>query len=152
MPIGQKSITWQMVFCATTGDDVSRSLFDWADRSLFTRARTSYRFCTASMAYAWRIRTAAAAHLIVEPGQKKKANGAERLIRVKAGRKMLKNLWYYMHLSVLQGKTSLLQIVIHVHSFLLLFHCVYFFILLTISAHSVFQDIICNSILTLLSE
>ena len=37
--IGQKSITWQMVFCATTGDDVSRSLFDWADRSLFTRAR-----------------------------------------------------------------------------------------------------------------
>ena len=115
-----------MVFCATTGDDVSRSLFDWADRSLFTRARTSYRFCTASMAYAWRIRTAAAAHLIVEPGQKKKANGAERLIRVKAGRKMPKNLWYYMHLSVLQGKTSLLQIVIHVHSFLLLFHRVYF--------------------------
>ena len=52
------------------------------------------------------------------------ANGAERLIRVKAGRKMPKNLWNYMHLSVLQGKTSLLQIVIH--SFLLLFHRVYF--------------------------
>ena len=37
--IGQKSITWHKVFSATTGDDVSRSLFDWADRSLFTRAR-----------------------------------------------------------------------------------------------------------------
>ena len=42
-----------------------------------------------------------------------------------------------MHLSVLQGKTSLLQIVIHL--FLLLFHRVYFLILLTISAQSVFQ-------------
>ena len=52
-----------------------------------------------------------------------------------------------MHLSVLQGKTSLLQIIIHL--FLLLFHRVYFF-LLTISAQSVFQDIVCNSILTLL--
>ena len=68
------------------------------------------------MAYACRIpiRTAAVAScarflVIVEPTD----IGAERLNRVKAGRKMPKNLCNYMHLSVLQGKTSLLQIVIH---------------------------------------
>ena len=39
---------------------------------------------------------------------------------------MPKNLWNYMHLSVLQGKTSLLQIVIHLFLLLFLFHRVYF--------------------------
>ena len=146
--IGQKSITWQMVFCPTTGDDVSRSLFDWADRSLFTRTRP-----IDSVLQVWLTRAeSASAQLQLRPFLNNYcwANGAERLIRVKAGINMPKNLWNYMHLSVLQSKTSLLQIVIHL--FLLLFHRVYFIILLTISAQSVFQDIVCNSILTLLSE
>ena len=47
--IGQKSITWQKVFCATTGDDVRRSLFNWADRSLFTRARPIYSVLQVSL-------------------------------------------------------------------------------------------------------
>ena len=119
--IGQKSITWQMVFCPTTGDDVSRSLFDWADRSLFTRARP-----IDSVLQVWLTRAESpSAQCELRAFLNCWANGAERLIRVKAGRKMPKNLWNYMHLSVLQGKTSLMQIVIHL--FLLLFHPVYFF-------------------------
>ena len=67
-------------------------------RPVVIYAHASYRFCTASMAYASRIRIrkyscSCARFLIVEP--------TERLIRVKAGRKMSKNLWNYMHLSVL---------------------------------------------------
>ena len=109
-----------MVFCPTTGDDVSRSLFDWAYRSLFTRARP-----IDSVLQVWLTRADPHPHSCARFLIVNWANGApERLIRVKAGRKMPKNLWNYMHLSVLQGKTSLLQIVIHL--FLLLFHRVYF--------------------------
>ena len=120
-----------MVVCPTTGDDVSRSLFDWADRSLFTRTRP-----IDSVLQVWLTRAESAsapAQLQLRaflnncwagrPGQR---SWAERLIWEKAGTKRPKNLWNYMHLSVLQGKTSLLQIVIPVHLFLLLFHCVYF--------------------------
>ena len=137
--IGQKSITWQKVFCATTGDDVSRSLLDWADRSLFTRGRPidSVLFTRAESASACCMCSCAFLTCWA------KINGAERLIRVKAGRKM--------HLSALQGKTSLLQIVIHL--FLLLFHCVYILFCWPFQLNlSLKYDIVCNSILTLLSE
>ena len=114
-----------MVFWARTGHyGHYQPVIIRLSRPVVIHANASYRFCTAlSMAYACRIRirkyscSSCARFLIVEP--------TERLIRVKAGRKMSKNLWnYIMHLSVLQGKTSLLQIVIHL--FLLLFHRVYF--------------------------
>ena len=104
-------------------------------RPVIIYAHASYRFCTAS------ILASCARFLPVEPRPTRATDvqvWTERLIRVKAGRKVPKNLWNYMHLSVLQGKTSLLQIVIHL--FLLLFHRVYFFILLTISRHCLHFD------------
>ena len=127
MLIGQKSITWQMVFCPTTGDDVSRSLFDWADRSLFTRTRP-----IDSVLQVWLTRAESASAQLQLASCRLRAflnpTSTELSWAFNSSKSRKKNAAEFVKLHALIRitiyKTSLLQIVINL--FLLLFHRVYF--------------------------